>query len=80
MKKVFPTLFCFLKVIGCSVKTVSHPVISILAFIIDKAYVFSGNLVIGTHDKTLFFKLFESGHHRNTDEDPLGSGGFCALS
>ena len=36
--------------------------------------------MIGTHDKTSFFKLFESGHHRNTDEDPLSSRGFCALS
>ena len=81
MKKVFPTLGYFLKVISCSIKTVIQPIIGILSFIIDKAYdFFSGDSFIDNHDKTSFIKLFESDHHRNIDEYPFSAGGSCALS
>ena len=41
---------------------------------------FLGDLFIGTHDQTSFIKLFESSHHRNTDEYPFSVGWSCALS
>ena len=71
-----------MKVISCSVKTVMQPIIGVLLFIIDKAYdcFFSGDLLIGTHDKTFFVRLFESSYHRNTNEYPFRTGLSCTLS